>query len=641
MNNRRETRCTLAALLLLIVLATFSSPSYAAPLTLAASEGHVSLAGHLEVLKDSTGKLTIQDVTTPPYSSHFKKTPDDHISGFVQQGAVWLRFTILRPAVVPQEWLLEIEPAYSERIQVYTMPPAGGFEQRSGGILQPASKREEPYRLDLFRLAPPPDQPWTIHLRIASHRTILTRPTLWQPDALKRSALIEGLVHGAYLGIVLLIACINILYWLRLKQRLYFYYSCYVFGLTILFIDYNGYLHQFLITDKTWLMSPVIRLNLIFLIVSNVGVCSHLLNLQKNLPRAGLLYRRFFLGLSAVFAALVLAGYSDSLVIPVLLSLFTTAIISAAIGIYLIARGVPGAILYLAAFGTLLIAGCAKILVLFDITPEIFPPDLLWFSSLVHILIMNLAVTNQITRVITEKQTVESELATERKTVEQQRQFLRLISHELRTPLAIIDSTAQILPLLHNDHDKSTEKTNAILAATRRMKDLLDNCLSGDRLSIDGIVPVIKAINIQAIVRNTMESAQTGTHIHRMKLETTGLPATFPCDDVLLEILLRNLLDNAIKYSPDGGDITLRGWSLQPGELMLQVKDSGTGISSEDTDRIFDQYYRSGQVPGVSGAGLGLYLVQQIARLHGGDVACTSKPGLGSTFTVRLCASTP
>ena len=74
------------------------------------------------------------------------------------------------------------------------------------------------------------------------------------------------------------------------------------------------------------------------------------------------------------------------------------------------------------------------------------------------------------------------------------------------------------------------------------------------------------------------------------------------------------------------------------GELFLEIADNGVGIAPEYVDRIFDRFFRAGQVPGVSGAGLGLYLAQQIARLHGGTITCRTVPGRGSTFTVTLPA---
>ena len=529
-----------------------------------------------------------------------------------------------------------MSPAYNEHLQLFLPTHSNDFVQKDGGSLQPFSKREIPSRLDLFRLTPPPDQPWTIHLRIVSKRTILTHLVIWQPDSQKEFAIAQALGHGAYFGIVLLIACINILYWLRLERSLYLYYSCYVLALAFVFIDFNGYLHQFFVTDRTWLLSPIVRLNLILLMISNIGVLSQLTDLKRQFPLIHKLYCGCFSGIAVIFTLLTLAGMSDTIVMPVLATLLASACVSVAVSLYLVTRRVPGAALYLAAFGALIITGCAKIFAFFDIAPEIFPVNLFWLSTLVHIIIMHVAVTNHVTRYRHEKQKVEADLVAERANVEQQRQFLRLISHELRTPLAIIDSTAQILPILFNDRAKFEKKSATILDATQRMKALLDNCLTDDRLSSDRMVPVMQAIDFQTLARRTIESVQARSDFHKINFETQNLPESFICDPVLIEILICNLLDNAIKYSPNGDVINLRSWTGRHGDLFLEVQDRGVGIPSGHTGKIFEKYYRSGQVSGISGAGLGLYLVQQIAKLHGGEATCTSEPGQGSTFTVRL-----
>ena len=257
-------------------------------------------------------------------------------------------------------------------------------------------------------------------------------------------------------------------------------------------------------------------------------------------------------------------------------------------------------------------------------------------SSILHIVVLNFAIIGQIARFRQEKDAAEAALASEQQRVEQQRQFLRLISHELRTPLAIIDSTAQILPLLHNDREKFDKKTTAIHAATRRMKTLLDTCLTSERLSMDGVVLDIHITDIRLLLQNVVERIQTETGFQQMSLVPDGLPNRYACDPVLLEILIGNLLDNAVKYSPNGGSITLCGWTEQSGELTLEVRDQGVGISPDHAGKIFERFYRAGQVPGVTGAGLGLYLVQHIAVLHGGTVSCSSSPGQGSTFSVTL-----
>ena len=102
-----------------------------------------------------------------------------------------------------------------------------------------------------------------------------------------------------------------------------------------------------------------------------------------------------------------------------------------------------------------------------------------------------------------------------------------------------------------------------------------------------------------------------------------------------LDIIIGNLIDNAIKYSPAGGDVTVQ--LSTAGQLALvSVRDVGIGIAAEDMDRLFIRFNRLAPQTDVPGTGLGLYLARELARLHGGDIVAVSKLGEGSEFTLSL-----
>jgi signal transduction histidine kinase len=108
----------------------------------------------------------------------------------------------------------------------------------------------------------------------------------------------------------------------------------------------------------------------------------------------------------------------------------------------------------------------------------------------------------------------------------------------------------------------------------------------------------------------------------------------------MIQRMLSNLLDNAIKYTPSGGSITVSARE-DNAHVVISVKDTGVGISSSDLPRIFERFYRCDQSRSQSGIGLGLSLARAIARAHGGDITATSTPNQGSTFTVTLPKSEP
>jgi len=241
---------------------------------------------------------------------------------------------------------------------------------------------------------------------------------------------------------------------------------------------------------------------------------------------------------------------------------------------------------------------------------------------------------------ITERIKVQEELAkalaSEHRLNEEQRQFMGLVSHELRTPLAIIDGSAQLLVLTAYQDSDCLMHAHRILSSTKRLGSLIHTCLTEERLCTSGWTPNKTYEDLGPLVRDVLAHAQAGSQLHSITSNVEQLPEKYLLDPMLVKVMLNNLLDNAIKYSPTGGNIELRGWCGERGELHFEVEDNGVGIAPDQVEKIFTRFYRVWQIPDVSGAGLGLHIVRRIAELHGGTVTCTSNPGMGSVFTVTI-----
>jgi len=124
----------------------------------------------------------------------------------------------------------------------------------------------------------------------------------------------------------------------------------------------------------------------------------------------------------------------------------------------------------------------------------------------------------------------------------------------------------------------------------------------------------------------------------QLEAPANGLLPPVAVDPLKLRRVLLNLLENAIKYSPDGGPVVLRVKSGENGRLRLQVHDNGLGIPRGEQERIFEKFYRSDPqlARGVGGTGLGLYICRELVQRMGGEIEVESEPGKGSTFTVDL-----
>ena len=221
--------------------------------------------------------------------------------------------------------------------------------------------------------------------------------------------------------------------------------------------------------------------------------------------------------------------------------------------------------------------------------------------------------------------------------------FVSNVSHELKTPIALIRLAVETLEMRRYSSPEEGEKfLRRISRETMRLNQLVDNILDFARLEAGQRVFKFVRVDVAELVRETLDS-------FRLRLEDQGFALTVDLPDDLPAVrgdgpaiaqCLLNLLDNAIKYSRTRREVTVSATS-RDSSVYISVSDRGIGIPVREQQRIFEKFVRleTGLVHDVKGAGLGLSLVDQIIRAHGGRVEVHSTPGEGSTFTLVLPAA--
>ena len=218
-------------------------------------------------------------------------------------------------------------------------------------------------------------------------------------------------------------------------------------------------------------------------------------------------------------------------------------------------------------------------------------------------------------------------------------EFLRLASHELRAPAAMLGGYLSLI------EDESLgaipERLRPVLPLLRakaaQINLLANEMVEAARLEDGRLELKRKRVDLRELLRRSLKAAEsTATPMHHLRFDDRiGHELWVLGDPMRLEIVIGNLLDNAIKYSPQGGEV-LAHLSVSDGLAMLSVRDEGIGIAAEDMSRLFVRFSRLAPYGDVPGTGLGLYLVRELARLHGGDIVAVSTPGKGSEFTLSL-----
>ena len=211
-------------------------------------------------------------------------------------------------------------------------------------------------------------------------------------------------------------------------------------------------------------------------------------------------------------------------------------------------------------------------------------------------------------------------------------------SHELRTPVAVIRTTAELALSKPRGQEEYTRELARILAESERASRLIEDLMTLARADAgdDGVVP--EPLDLAEPLREACAEAGVLADAAGLRFHTeiqSGCPVAGDCQ--ALRRLFLILLDNAVKYTPAGGEIRVV-LSAGQGAAVVEVQDSGAGIAPEDLPHVFDRFYRAAKDRSrkTGGAGLGLAIAQCIAARHGGAVSAQSAPGAGSLFRVRL-----
>ena len=234
---------------------------------------------------------------------------------------------------------------------------------------------------------------------------------------------------------------------------------------------------------------------------------------------------------------------------------------------------------------------------------------------------------------------LEEQLAHEQRLALAQRNFVSMASHEFRTPLTIIDGHARRLEKSREGVSAREigERAGKIRAAVLRLTHLIDNLLTSGRL-IDGGAEFYfepAELDLAALLREVCQLHREMVPAAEIVERLGGAPIPVVGDAKLLFQLFGNLIANAVKYSPGGGSIAVDSAATGE-EAVVSVTDRGIGIPTADLGRLFERYYRGGNVSGIVGTGVGLYLVKTAVGLHRGRIAVASQEGSGSRFTVSL-----
>lgn len=675
---------------LLVVCLCLAAPAWAT-LTLAPSDGlerAALLAGAVEVLNDPSGAWDIAAVSQGPQSRDFVPLAHPLAAGFTRD-VVWLRLSLARAPETPARWLLRILPARLHEVTLYAPDGQGGHIATALGAGVPFAQREIADHHFVFPLtvgtAPAP-----YFIRLHNEASPLqAQLELWQPDGFERERGTDYVFIGALMGAVALAICMNLCFWVWLKDGLYAHYVLYLCVLCALLVLRMGYAAQWLQPARAL---PFDQITLAVQCLFNAVTTAFMARIFGFLRHSRWAARFFDLMVACNLAALapVLAGHHAVVAPWVATGSLVSTLFGTVFVCYLI--GVRRHLRYLlpaAAFSVSTLLGLYAMFQtwLGQALPGSIGEDIHLLGTITHLVLLNVAVADR-TRHAERNYRVEKErvwsvtreaeqalevkvmqrttelaranvalrdeiekrgqletrllqsIEVKRNAIKQQHEFVSMVSHEFRTPLAVIDAAAQSLDISPLGADPTLKpRTAKIRRSVQRLSMLIENILTVDRLQLEQRPLRLEPVDVERLLRGLCDTFNM-PGARRLRLEARVHAPEVEADRSLLEIALQNLMHNALKYSPSDRHVrvVLTG---EPDGVSIDVIDQGCGVVPEEARHIFEPYYRSASMAKVPGSGLGLHLSREIARRHGGEVSLVATGDAGSTFRLVLPTTPP
>jgi K+-sensing histidine kinase KdpD len=218
-------------------------------------------------------------------------------------------------------------------------------------------------------------------------------------------------------------------------------------------------------------------------------------------------------------------------------------------------------------------------------------------------------------------------------------ELMGVLSHELRLPLTAIQgyTTALLLDEVEWSEDKKKEFLRLIEEECHHMEIMLKDILDSSLIDVDQLAIERQPVRLDQIAHEVASEIQHRTEIHNIVVD---FPVDFPiveADPQWIRQVFRNILDNSVKYSPEGGLVIIRG-EIRPSDIVISVSDQGIGIPPENMISLFEKYFRVKSPAGlqIPGTGLGLQVARTIVEAHGGHIWAESEFGHGTTFSFSV-----
>ena len=575
-----------------------------------------------EYWQDDAAQATFEQAQHETYTTY-----DGVLSRGYTSSAIWIRLNIMPPADA-DKLVLRIRPVYLDDITLFDPVDTAGKPRTAGDTTR--------YDLNEYKslahtfVVPAGDQPRTVWMRVKTTSTTLINIEAFTPEEMLRSEFDLQLSYFAVLAVVAMFMLLVLINWFNYRESLYAFFvvrQVYYFFYTASLFGFHRYA-----------LSGVMDANSLDMLYSWMVVGATAISfgfeyrfLSEYTPPkwAKAVFAGLFIWSACVFILMLTGHALQALNLNMMMNtvgIITLLVLSATFIDDQKLQANPASSL----LNKRMVVGyylLVNLVLIFSLMPFLglmkgneFAVNGLVFYTLCSGLVMTVLMQVRANKIRKAQSVFEQELLISQKQVElekirreEQTHLFHMLMHELKNPLAIIDMAL----LAKNDLEKTS---TYVSRAVNNMKAILDRCVKADKLTEGNVVVNKTPIEVTQFLRNMLSTSSR--HDERLVFDGIG-PLTVNTDAQFLEVMLGNLIDNALRY----------GDPLMPVHIQTQMQRNAAGVTGvyitvsnrpgaaswPDADKVFKKYYRSAGAEAQSGTGLGLYLVRTLALLVGGE----------------------
>lgn len=622
-------------MIIISLLALFLCHQVLAEAPIATPDNHLSslsLLPYTEIFieKDGNEPLSLEDLIAADQSGHsfFSHVEGHNFSFGYTPTAHWFRWSLQPDTSAEGEWWLQISPTFLDSVDLYIPQANGEYRHlRMGDHVRPAN-RPMLARHFLTPLDRATEATGTYYLRIQTSSTLTLGLTLWDPQVYAYTLTFENMLYGLLFGLILAAMVVSLISGLWMRKPFYFAITAFLFFNGMMHFCINGYDQIFYDANGNW-PDRILACSIFASGAAGVAMSMVFIQPRRFFPRFSLMMWAIAV-LSALGAAVSLLGAP----MPSVAALGGIVVLGSVLSLTLIMlkhNFVPS-LLMLLLFGPGIITLGFQMARNFALLPMTFWTTHVWaLMTILQVPYIALVVMLHL-------RAQEKAFLSEQQKAKLHRDLFSVVAHELRTPLAIVGSAITNIQLqTQASHPELTPRFQRTHLGLARVNALIDNALAEDRLLNREMPLQLQSISLRRMIEEVKDLRPVDPPHH--------LHLDLPAEDIYLNVdtqwfghALINLLDNAIKYSPEGGPIIIQA-ECQQQSCQIRLIDHGIGIPEAEAHRIFEKFYRADnalKIEGTNGMGLGLFIVHTVVSRHDGQLQYQANPTGGAIFTIQL-----